>query len=224
MFDLTPLFKDWIPLINVEKTLRVMGTLETEYSRYSICPRQDCIFKAFQVTPYKDLKVVIIGQDPYPQQGIATGLAFANDANTPDNKISPSLELIMDELLWGDFPPYKFDITLESWAKQGVLLLNSALTVRYNIPNSHNLLWRPFMSSLLEQLSQRNTGIIYLLFGEQAKSFKSFINPNTNYILEYPHPAYQARLKQRLNCDGFDKANQILKQNNNLTINWYEKL
>ena len=163
----------------------------------------------------------MVGQDPYPQKEIATGVAFANKEGT--EILSPSLELIQECII----DPHKyhnkvnFDITLESWAKQGVLLINSALTVEINKAGTHTMLWRPFISNLLYNISMRNSHVIFVLFGQTAQTFKPYIIGSSN-ILMYKHPAYFARLNQAFDCDAFDKINTILKNNNNFKINWYE--
>lgn len=221
-------------LVSSDTLKVVLNHLILEYKTKHIFPKMQDVFKPFRVCPYKDLKVVIIGQDPYPQKGYATGLAFANPENT--KIISPSLQLIKDRI-YLDFPEYSegfidelpfgnpfeyiFDITLESWAKQGVLLLNSALTIEENKIGSHSNIWYPFMKELIKNLSEVNSGIIYMLLGNDAKIFKSFINKKSNYILEYKHPAYYARNNEFFQCDGFKKVNKILKENHNIKINWY---
>ena len=224
------LLGEYSKLISDTTLLSTLMLLQKEYQSNSVFPEKENVFKAFKSCPYKDLKVVILGQDPYPQKGCATGLAFAN----PDNGLvmSPSLQLIYERLVkdypyddYGELPfdiayGFGFDRTLESWAKQGVLLLNSSLTVIENKIGSHSNIWYPFIKELLTNLSEINCGIIYLLFGNEAKVFKSFINTNSNYVLEYYPPAYFARNNKEFECDGFIKTNQILKQNNNLKINW----
>lgn len=224
------LLGEYSKLVSDTTLLSTLMLLQKEYQSNSVFPEKENVFKAFKSCPYKDLKVVILGQDPYPQKGYATGLAFAN----PDNGLvmSPSLQLIYERLVkdypyddYGELPfdidyGFGFDRTLESWAKQGVLLLNSSLTVIENKIGSHSNIWYPFIKELLTNLSEINCGIIYLLFGNEAKVFKSFINTNSNYVLEYYHPAYFARNNKEFECDGFIKTNQILKQNNNLKINW----
>lgn len=217
-------------LVSDDTLKNTLSILQKEYSTKTVFPLKENVFKAFKSCKYKDLRVVIIGQDPYPQQGYATGLAFAN---FEDGRVmSPSLQLIYERLVkdypnedYGELPfdiayGFGFDRTLESWANQGVLLLNSSLTVIENKVGSHSNIWYPFMKELITNLSEVNCGIIYLLFGNEAKVFKSFINSKSNYVLEYYHPAYFARINKEFDCDGFIKVNQILKQNNNIKINW----
>lgn len=184
-----------------------------------IFPQGRDIFKSFLLCPYDKLRVVMIGQDPYPQPGVATGILFGNKEGT--TTLSPSLQLVKDRIYQDFYFPYEepiFDCTLENWAKQGILMLNTALTVRANCPGSHAELWKPFMADLLIKLSMYNSGIIYLLFGNSAKTLGEYINHNTNYVFSYYHPAYFARVGLPLDCDGFKKVNEILKANHNITI------
>ena len=118
-----------------------------------------------------DVKIVFLGQDPYPQKGVATGVLFGNKEGTTE--LSPSLEVIKEAAINYEtpHPPLKFDVTLESWAKQGILMINSALTCEMNKVGSHVMLWRPFMSKFLQNLSNSNTGLVYVLFGDQAQTF-----------------------------------------------------
>jgi uracil-DNA glycosylase len=225
------LLKGYSKLIDDKTILTILKTLNIEYKNKNVFPEKRNIFKCFNLCDYDNLKVVILGQDPYPQKGFATGLAFGNPKDT---KIcSPSLQVIINKIT-KDFPNYnyvsdlpfpdiyddKFDITLESWAKQGVLLLNSSLTVEENKIQSHSDIWYTFIKELLIGLSSINSGIVYLLFGNSARNFKPFINKKSNYIFEYKHPSYFARNNQGFDCDGFIQVNKILKQTNNLKIQW----
>ena len=211
----------WENIINhkelgfIYKTLYKMGD--------KVTPPLDKVFTPFKLCSYNNLKVVMIGQDPYYQKGIATGILFGNKKDT--EKLSKSLELIKESVINYEIPhnKYDFDITLESWCKQGVLMINAALTTEINKTNAHSLLWRPFIIDLLQKLSIYNTGIIYVLFGEKAQSFIPYINKDTNYILTYHHPAYAIRNKVKFNCDAFKIINNILKSNNNIKINWYNE-
>lgn len=159
---------------------------------------------------------------PYPQKDVATGILFGNKVDT--ETLSPSLQVIKDSLLEDSISyPIKFDPTLESWAKQGVLMLNSALTVEAYKTGSHTMLWRSFISKLLQNLSYYCPGIIYVLFGEQAKTFRPYIGTN-NTILTSFHPSYFARQNKRMSPEIFQTINKVLKSHNNMQIEWYEKL
>lgn len=216
-------FADWVKVIDYPLQVKVMTKLEKLYSQQLITPNINCVFKAFKVCPYNELKVVFLGQDPYPQKGVATGLAFGNN-NTTEALLSPSLSILKEASINPSnvFTPIKFDNTLESWAKQGILLLNSALTVEVNKIGSHVMLWRPFISKLLQNLSDFNPGLIYVLFGSQAQTFKPYINKN-NTVIEINHPAYYAKMNIKMDPKLFIKINKLLKDHNNQTIEWYEK-
>lgn len=215
--------KDWVKVIDKRVLMETLMRLKS-VRNVKIWPEQGDTLKAFNICDYNELKVAMIGQDPYPQRGVATGILFGNKEGTIN--LSPSLELIKENVI--DYTKnhegeiINFDITLESWAKQGILMLNSALSVEENNVGSHTMLWRSFISKLLLELSNKKSGIIYVLFGETARTFKPYINQELNYVFEYKHPAYYARIGKRTDYDVFDKINKILKTNNNLKIKWYE--
>ena len=129
-------FGDWYKCIDKEALAKVKKQLDILYKTKLVCPHYIDVFKAFKLCDYNNLSVVMLGMDPYPQKDVATGLAFANK----DKVESPSLKVIQDTL------GYNINPTLESWARQGVLLLNSALTVEMNKVGSHIMMWRPFIS------------------------------------------------------------------------------
>ena len=214
---------DWKQVIDRREFERILPIITELHSTKKVFPNFYNIFDCFNQCRYEKLKVVIIGMDPYPQEGFATGLAFANPIDKQAT-ISPSLQLIKDclarEFTWGKFESDCFDPTLKFWAEQGVLLLNSALTVEENKPNSHTELWYPFIKKLLINLSEINSGIVYILLGDRAKTLGSFINKNSNYIFKYKHPAYYSRLNQAFECDGFKKAQEIILKNYNTNLLW----
>lgn len=216
------MFKNgWEHILVSPSINKTLCFLERKYKEgIPIFPSQENVFNAFKECPYKDLKVVMLGQDPYPQRGYATGLLFANPVDTI--KLSPSLELVKDRIYKDFYLPnpedFHFDITMKKWAHQGMLLLNSSLTVTENKPGSHSVLWFPFIKDMLIRLSEVNSGIIYLLIGSVAQMFKPFINEKSNYVFCYKHPAYYARIGTEFICDGFLKTNEILKKNNGFTI------
>lgn len=212
------MFGSWSKILSVEDVSPILGVLDLEYEKYNIFPQKKQVFEAFRQCPYDATRVVIIGQDPYPQAGFATGIAFANPPGIRD--ISPSLDLLRERLFKDYGVRYsEFDQTLLSWEKQGVLLLNSSLTVREGRPGSHTHLWAPFIQLLIKKLNEYNSGIIYVLLGNVAAGFARFIGPN-NYILKYPHPAYFARLGCGFNCTMFTDINHKLKELNGDEINF----
>ena len=217
-------FKDWMKVIDVNTLKSIMQQLIKEYNKCECTPPIKDVFKAFVLCKYDDLRIVFLGQDPYPQRGIATSLAFGNKRDTVN--MSPSLNILKEAVINPKVPHgiIQFDNTLESWAEQGILLLNSALTTECNHIGSHILLWRPFVIQLLQRLSSINTGIIYVLFGEQAISYERYINNKFNYVLKVKHPAYYARTNTEMDSKLFDDINSILYKNNGFKIKWYEDL
>lgn len=218
-------FGDWMKVIDRTELNNVMIKVGQEYRRKPICPAQPDVFKAFRLCPLKDLKIVMLFLDPYPQKGVATGLALANNSKTLDSELSPSLKVIKEAVINFEIPHYciTFDPTLESWAKQGILMLNSALTVEMNKVGSHVMIWRPFIIALLKHLSECETGIIYVLFGRQAQTFKPYINKQFNDILEIEHPAYYARLNKRMSSELFATISNMCKDKYGIPIKWYQE-
>ena len=192
-------FGDWMKVLDRKETVKIMNWLKTTDSS-TLCPSIKNVFKAFKLCSYNECKVIFIGQDPFPQKGIAQGILFGNSSNTPEDKLSPSLKVVKESVINFDIPHnlITFDPTLESWAKQGILMLNSALTTEVGKVGIHTLKWRPFIGSFLKNMSEKNPGIIYVFFGSQAKSLNTYINNNNNYKLFIEHPAYYARLNKRI--------------------------
>ena len=152
-----------------------------------------------------------MGQDPYHQEGQAMGLCFSVPV---DIKIPPSLVNIFKEL-YQDLGIQKIDGDLTSWAKQGVLLLNSSLSVRESCANSHSKLWKDFTDNAIKYISDEREGIIFILWGTNAKSKKKFIDDNKHYILESNHPSpLSANRGGFFGCKHFSKCNEILLRNN----------
>ena len=175
------------------------------------------IYHALKITPFDKVKVLIIGQDPYPQKGVATGLAFANSSDTPEESYSPSLGILRESVIDFTIPhrTINFAPDLEKWEEQGVLLLNSALSCQLGKPESHALMWRPFISSF--------SGIVYVLMGSQAQSFEHCINANNNYIIHCRHPSWYARTHQRMPSDIWRQVNEIMVNLYDEKINWFDE-
>ena len=218
-------FGRWMGVIDKRELESVLSKLGPEYKRKPICPAQNNVFKAFEVCPYDKLKVVMLSQDPYPQKGVATGILFGNKEGTRDEDLSPSLQIVKEAAINFEIPHncIIFDPTLESWAKQGILMINSALTVEMNKIGSHVMLWRPFITSLLKKLSENKTGIIYVLFGKQAQTFKSYINKQFNIVLEENHPAYFARTGEAMPHTVFEQISKLTKEMYEIPITWYQE-
>ena len=218
-------FGRWMRVIDKRELESVLSKLGPEYKRKPICPAQSNVFKAFEVCPYDELKVVMLGQDPFPQKGVATGILFGNKEGTRDEDLSPSLQIVKEAAINFEIPHncIIFDPTLESWAKQGILMINSALTVEMNKVGSHVMLWRPFIASLLKNLSENETGIIYVLFGKQAQTFKPYINKQFNTVLEEDHPAYFARTGKAMPHTVFEQISKLTKEMYGMPITWYQE-
>jgi len=214
-------FGDWSKVVDLTETDRVIRKLSA--SNHTICPRLKDIFKAFRLCPLNELRVVILGMDPYPQKGIATGLAFANSPDTPESQLSTSLEVLKESVINYTIPHRTtiFDPSLEKWEAQGVLLLNSALSCEVGRVGSHTLLWRPFIKSLLTSLSKYHTGIVYVLMGTVAQSFEPYINKQFNYVIRIRHPSWYARQRQRMPSDIWQEINSILTGLNGSGVEWF---
>lgn len=216
-------FGRWLRVLDMGEISKVLNILK-KTNPDKLCPEYSNIFKAFELCKYGDCKVIFLGQDPYPQKDIATGILFGNKLGT--RELSPSLKVIKEGCINYEIPhnPIEFDITLESWARQGILMINSALTCEVGKVGSHVNLWRPFISSLLKNLSSKETGLIYVLFGSQAKTFKPYINKDYNDIIEVEHPAHFARVGKIMPYNVFTDINKLLKGKYGITIEWYHEL
>ena len=214
-------FGDWMKVIDKQELIKVINKLN-QMANYA--PSMKNIFRAFELCKCNDLKVLFLGYDPYPQRGVATGILFGNKKEVSEENLSPSLKIVKEAAIDFEIPHNSiiFDQTLESWAKQGILMINSALTVEIGKTGSHTMLWRGFISKLIKKLSEYNTGIIYVLFGEQAKTFKPYIGKN-NIVLEEKHPAYYARTNSRMPSTIFYEINKLLKSKYNYQISWYKE-
>ena len=214
-------FGDWSKVVDLQEADRIMRKLSA--SNHIICPQLKDIFKCFRLCSLNNLRVVIIGQDPYPQKGVATGLAFANNPDTPEDSYSPSLEILRESVINYTIPHRRvtFAPDLEKWEAQGVLLLNSALSCELGRVGSHTLLWRPFIKSLLTNLSKYHTGLVYLLMGTQAQSLEPYINKQFNHVIHIRHPSWYARQRQRMPSDIWQEINTILIGQNGYGIEWF---
>lgn len=208
-------FGDWMRVIDKPEAMKIMGWLK-RVNPNILCPALPNVFRAFKLCSLKDCRVVMIGMDPYPDKFMgkprATGILFGNNKDVPEDKLSPSLQVVKESAINFEIPHniITFDQTLESWAKQGILMINSALTCELNKVGSHVNQWRPFVSKLLKNLSDKETGIIYILFGRQAQTLKPYINERYNDIIEIEHPAYFARSNKIMPYSVFRQMNDIL--------------
>ncbi|MFM1514426.1 uracil-DNA glycosylase [Helcococcus ovis] len=189
--------------------------LSREYDIYDVYPNYENIFNAFKLTKYEDIKIVIIGQDPYHQKGQANGLAFSVNSNI---KTPPSLKNIFKEIS-SDLGIENKNPDLTAWAKQGVLLLNTILTVKDSNPRSYaNSYWGVFSVEVIKKISERKN-IIFMLWGNDAISLSKYIDED-NFILTSTHPSPLSAYRGFLGCKHFSKANEILEQLNKPKINW----
>lgn len=192
--------------------------IREEYSKQQIFPPADEIFTAFELTPLSEVKVVIIGQDPYHGEGQAHGLCFSVK---PDIETPPSLVNIYKELNTdlGCYIPNNGYLT--KWAKQGVLLLNTVLTVRAHQANSHRGIgWEEFTDAAIRILNEQDRPIVYLLWGKPAQAKKSMLNNPKHLILEAPHPSPLSAYRGFFGCQHFSKTNEFLKENGLAPIDW----
>jgi uracil-DNA glycosylase len=198
------------------KNLRTKISLERE--NYKIYPEQNDIFKAFTLTPFKNIKVVILGQDPYHGYGQAHGLAFSVKKGV---RIPPSLQNIFLELK-NDLridPPNNGDLTL--WAERGVFLLNTVLTVRENSANSHKGIgWEIFTDKVIETISKELNNIVFILWGKPAMEKAKLINKEKHLILTAPHPSPLSAYRGFFESSPFSKTNDYLQKVGKTPINW----
>ena len=215
-------FGDWMTVLPIKEMQEAISKVNPIRDR--ICPDYKNIFKTFYKCPYRELRLVILGQDHYFQRNKATGLAFANFNNTPENQLSSSLQVIKESIINYEIPYnlITFAPELEEWAEQGVLLLNTALTCEVNKPGSHSLLWRPFICQLIKNICDYNTGIVWLLLGNSAQSFKPYINKH-QYIIEAKHPSFYARTHKKMPYHIWHDINKILIGLNGYGITFYKE-
>jgi len=201
-----------------EYYIKLRNFLKDEYSSRIIYPPMYDIFNALKLTDYNDVKVVILGQDPYHGEGEAHGLAFSVKEGVD---IPPSLRNIYKELQMslGCYIPNNG--YLEKWARQGVLLLNSALTVRKDIANSHRGKgWEIFTGEVIRKLNQRKKPVIFMLWGNNAKEKIELINTDFHYVLTSVHPSPLSASRGFFGCNHFKKANEILMSLGQEPIDW----
>lgn len=198
--------------------LRLREFLKSEYSTRPIYPPMFDIYNAFKLTDYHDVKVVILGQDPYHGEGEAHGLAFSVKKGIT---IPPSLRNIYKELQisLGCYIPNNG--YLEKWARQGVLLLNTALTVRKDTANSHrNVGWEIFTDKVIKLLNEREKPVIFMLWGSNAKAKSMFINRNRHVVLTSVHPSPLSASRGFFGCNHFKIANEKLSEFGQTPIDW----
>lgn len=218
-------FGDWLKVIDKQLLYKVVKDINILYAKSNCTPEYKDIFKVFKVTPYKNLRCLMLFQDPYPQQGIATGIALGNKKDV--KILSPSLEVVKEAVINFEVPHnfITFDQTLEEWSKQGILLLNTALTVEVNKPGSHSIYWRQFIAKLLQNISIANPGLIYVLWGNSAKSFEhNIVKTSAGKIIKMLHPSYYARNNSKIPCSFFKELTKLIKYHFGYDVEWYKEL
>src|SRR3990167_9193355 len=181
-----------------------------EYTKSTIYPEPKNIFRAFDLAPFNEVKVVILGQDPYHGHGQANGLCFAVN---PDVRPPPSLQNIFKELESDVGHPVSHDPDLVRWAKQGVLLLNATLTVNAHTPGSHQGRgWEQFTDAAIRKLNDEREHLVFILWGNYAKQKGAFIDRTKHCIIESPHPSPFSANNGFFGSKPFSKANEYLSE------------
>ena len=213
---------DWSRIIgeefNKEYYLKLRENLIMQYRSHEIYPAAEDIFNAFHFTPIANVKVLLVGQDPYHEPGQAHGLSFSV---TPEEKTPPSLANIYKELATdlGCYIPNNG--YLKKWAEQGVLLLNTVLTVRAHQANSHQGLgWENFTDAVLRAVNKIERPIVIFLWGKPAQQKQQLLNNPKHLILQAPHPSPLSAYRGFFGCKHFSKANEFFSQHNIEAIDW----
>ena len=213
---------DWDEIIGEEFKkdyyIRLREFLKEEYAKHTVYPDMYSIFNALKLTPYKDVRVVILGQDPYHEPNQAHGLCFSVQDGTP---LPPSLKNIYKELEADlGIPPSKSG-DLTKWAKQGILLLNTVLTVRRGEANSHKGKgWELLTDEIIRKLNDKTEPIVFILWGANARSKKSLITNPIHGIIESAHPSPLSAFNGFFGSRPFSRANKFLILNRIPPINW----
>ena len=213
---------DWKSFFQVECRKSYFSSLNKslgqEYSLHQIYPPVSSVFAAFELTSYSDTKVVILGQDPYHEPGQAMGMAFSVPI---DCQIPPSLVNIYQELHddLGIDIPHTGDLT--KWARQGVLLLNTTLTVRRGLAHSHKGLgWDIFTDSVISYINNKSEPVVYLLWGRPAQEKSKLLDNPGHLVLKAPHPSPLSAYRGFLGCRHFSKTNDFLTKNGLEPVDW----
>lgn len=213
---------DWRPFFKKECSKDYFRKLNLdigrEYDSYTVYPPINLVFNAFEKTPYFDVKVVIIGQDPYHEPGQAMGMCFS----VPEGiAVPPSLVNIKKEIQSDLGIDMGESGDLTHWAKQGVLLLNATLTVRQGAANSHsNLGWQTFTDAVISHVNDRTEPVVFMLWGGFARNKKALVTNDRHFILEAPHPSPLSAHRGFFGCRHFSKCNQFLTNCGMEPIDW----
>lgn len=213
---------DWEPALKAEFAKpyyrELYSKVRAAYGKEVVYPPADEIFQAYHLTALSDVKVVILGQDPYHEEGQAHGLCFSVKENVA---VPPSLVNIYKELhddIGFEIPRHGY---LEKWARQGVLLLNTVLTVRAHAANSHKGYgWEQFTDATIRILNEQDRPIVYLLWGRNAREKKAMLDNPKQLVLEAAHPSPLSAYNGFFGCKHFSKTNEFLQANNIEPIDW----
>lgn len=215
---------DWQAFISLEKEKEYFQNIESflateRETNEVVFPIQEDIYSAFSYVNIKDVRVVILGQDPYHGEGQAHGLAFSVK---PGVKVPPSLRNMYKELETDidgfTVPEHGY---LVPWAEQGVLLLNTVLTVRQAQANSHAKIgWQTFTDAVIDKINLENSGCVFVLWGSHAQKKAKTLDENKHLVLKGPHPSPLSAYRGFFGCQHFSKANEWLKANGKVPINW----
>lgn len=205
-------------LFHSDRYRAIREFLKKEYATQTVYPSMYDIYNAFKLTPYSEVKVVILGQDPYHEPGQAHGLAFSVKKG---NKLPPSLVNIYKELEYDLMIPPAKTGDLTKWAKQGVLLLNTTLTVRRGMPNSHkDCGWTWFTDEVIKILNLRDRPIVFILWGSNARSKKPLIYSPKHLVIESAHPSPLSCHNGFFGSQPFSRANDFLEKSGQTPIDW----
>lgn len=212
--------RGFIQSSDFDKILDTLYKMRESGKRFT--PPLKQVFRAFEECPVNKLKVIMIGQDPYPHFGVADGLAFScSNTRKPQPSLQKIFEAVDTTLYYGEEPP-EHNPDLTRWANQGVLLLNTALTCEIDKVGSHTPLWKEFIAYTMDIINFTDGGLIFVLMGKQAQELEGLIGDH-HYIIKTTHPAYASYTKQPWDCgDMFNEINRIINGQNGPTfkINW----
>ncbi len=204
-------------IFNSDYFNNLMDKVEEEYNNKTIYPKREDLFRALINTDYNDVKVVIVGQDPYHGEGEAMGLSFSVNEGI---KLPPSLKNIYKEL-FEDIGVTRLSGDLTDWTKQGVLLLNSTLTVVKDTPASHAKIgWDKFTDEIIKKVNEKETPVVFILWGNFAKTKKELITNPKHLVIESAHPSPFSARNGFFGSKPFSKTNEFLKKNNQEEIKW----
>ncbi len=218
MIDLVDWNEILSPLFNDERYLKIRKFLIDEYRNHTVYPDMYDLYNCFRYTQFKDVKVVLLGQDPYHNVGQAHGLCFSVQEGVQN---PPSLQNIFKELSDDLACPKPNSGNLTKWAKEGVLLMNTSLSVREHQANSHSKCgWAWFTDSVIRIISEKKENVVFILWGGNARSKKALIDTSKHFVLESVHPSPLSAYNGFFGCKHFSKTNAYLKAHGLSPVDW----